>query len=194
MAHVNFNGQDIFISTEETKEQYLAKAESLAKNYETLKEFYSKVFRPTLEEFNGKPLNNRFIMALQVKALDIDENIIIENLNRYNDDKSYLWVSTAYAGNGTAGRLQLSIVEKFYGSDQRLINAAATLHEHKPWRSEHKNKEEELQAMADGCRDTIAHYDDYMQQVADLKERIEKYNQVAWPFHSHISQHVLTTY
>lgn len=193
MAHVNYNGQDVFIGTEETKEQYLAKAEAMAKNYEALKEFFGKVFRPTLHEFNGKPLNSRFIMALQAKALEVDENIIIENVNRYDDNKSYLWVGTTYTG-GTFGKLQLAIEEKFFGSDDRVINAAATLQQNKPWQSGQLTKEEELQAQADSCRESIEKYDDYMIMVCDLKERIEKYNQVAWPFHAHISKHVLQTY
>lgn len=189
MAHVNFNGQNVYISTEESKEQYLEKAEAMAKNYEILKEFFSKVFRPTLEEYNGKPLNNRFIMALQTKALDVNENIYIDNVNRYDDYKSYLWVST-----GLAGRLQLEIVEKFEGSDERVINAAATLYNNKPWRQGQLTKEDELQALADACRESIEKYDIYMEQVADLKQRIENYNKVAWIFHTHISNNVLQTY
>ena len=191
MATINFNGQDINIWTEESKEQYCVKAENMAKNYEALKEFMSKVFRPIIDEFNGKQANNRFVLALQQKALEVDESIIVEGLNRYDDNRSSISVSTTHI-EGMAGRLVLFICEKHAGSDQRLINAAATLHDCKP--SFKDSKEQELQELADSIRETITNYDQNMLLVAELKTLLDKYNHLAWPFHSHINKYELNVY
>jgi len=193
MATINYNGQDIWICTEENKEQFQLKAYALAKNYDVLKEFFTKVFRPIIKQYHGKALNNRFMLALQQGALEIDENIIVDNLNRYDDGVSYLRVSTTYPGEGTTlGHLQLCIVEKFADSTERLINSAATMQRNKPWKGD--TKEDEIQAMADGCRDAIEHYDEYMQQVAELKQMVDKYNQLSFCFHQHISKNFLQAY
>ena len=191
MTTITVNNEKVNIFTNETKEEFIKKAKNLAKHYEALKEFYAKVFRPVLEAYNGKPANNRFVLALQQGALEIDENILVGNIHNYDDGHSTMTIETTYAGSGSHWLL-LGIEQKHFGTDERTINAAATLHHNRPWRAD--SKEQELQDMADGCRKSIEHYDEYMEQVADLKLRIDKYNKVSSCFHQHISKYVLDTY
>ena len=191
MATINFNGQDVWVGTNETKEQFAVKAEQKAKNYEALSKFWQQVFKPVLRDFNGKALNNRFIVALQQKALEVDENIVIGSLNKQQDNTSYLHVETTYADWNSA--ITICIVEQWAGSDERLINEAATRQRNKGWRN-NETKEQELLAMADGCRRSIEHYDDYMQQVAQLRQLLDKYNEVPTCFHQHIVRDFLHTY
>lgn len=191
MTTITVNNEQVNIFTNETKEQFIEKANNLAKHYEALKEFYAKVFRPVVHQFHGKQANTRFVLALQQGAMDVDENILVGNISNYEDGHSSLTISTTYAGEGYHWLL-LSIEQKHFGTEDRSINSAATLRRNKPIYQD--SKEQELQDMADGCRDSIEHYDEYMEQVADLKQRIDKYNKVASCFHQHIMRDTLTTY
>ena len=51
------------------KEQFINEAEQKAKNYEALSKFYALVFKPTVQEFHGKPLNNRFVLLLPAEGI-----------------------------------------------------------------------------------------------------------------------------
>jgi len=191
MAQITVNNEQVSIFTNESKEEFIEKAKGLAKHYEALKEFYAKVFRPTITAYHGKPANNRFVLALQQGAMEVDENIMVGSLNNYEDGHSTLTISTTYADSGSHWLL-LGIEQKHADTDERTINSAATLHYNRGWRTD--SKEQELQNMADGCRDSIEHYDEYMEQVAELKQRIDKYNKISSCFHQHISKYVLDTY
>ena len=191
MTTITVNNEQVNIFTNETKEEFIKKAKNLAKHYEVLKDFYAKVFRPVVHQYHGKPANNRFVLALQQGAMEIDENIMVGSVSNYDDGHSSIRIETTYAGSGSSWLL-LGIEQKHFGTEERSINAAATLRYNKPWRAD--SKEQELQDMADGCRDSIEHYDEYMEQVADLKQRIDKYNQVSFCFHQHIMRDTLTTY
>ena len=191
MAHININGKDIFVNMKGDKEQFINEAEQKAKNYEALSKFYALVFKPTVQEFHGKPLNNRFVLALQQRALDVDENIIIGSTNRYDDGTSYMNVSTSYVENSYNSSINLSIEEKFAGSDKRLINSAATLHRNLPWRKD-MTKEEELLAMAEDCRESARQYDECLRRTAELHETIEQWrNSVPANFRYAIEQYYL---
>ncbi len=195
MAFIKVNNQDVFVNTNETKEQFIEKAQKEAKGYELLKQFYVQVFEPVINKFNGKPLNNRFVMALQTAALDLDENITISNVTKFEDGTSYIHVNTGGESDYSYNHAYtLYIVEKFAGSDKRLINSAATIRRNQPYSKDRKTKADELQYLADSCKASIEHYDEYMAQVAGLKQLIDQYNQVPYCFHSHINRDFLYTY
>jgi hypothetical protein len=100
-------------------------------------------------------------------------------------------VSTSYVENSYNSSINLSIEEKFAGSDQRLINSAATLHRNLPWRKD-KTKEEELLAMAEDCRESARQYDECLRRTAELHETIEQWrNSVPANFRYAIEQYYL---
>ena len=169
MAHININGKDIFVNMKGDKEQFINEAEQKAKNYEALSKFYALVFKPTVQEFHGKPLNNRFVLEMNENSLNAD----------YDSDVAK---SKIFAGSG---------FKKFAGSDQRLINSAATLHRNLPWRKD-KTKEEELLAMAEDCRESARQYDECLRRTAELHETIEQWrNSVPANFRYAIEQYYL---
>lgn len=197
MAWYDING--ISVWTNKDSEEFKKEAEQWAKNYEALKEYFTKGVRPVFEKYAGKPYNNRFVLALQAAALEIDENIVFGYSGRYDNGEYYHNVGTTYAGNSASGSLTLHVVtedvtDKKTGETVKIINAAASLRSMKPWKPEHKDKEQELQEMADGCRRCIKDYDEFMAIAADCKKAVKRYNELPWIFHSYIHADDLKAY
>ena len=71
--------------TELSKEAFIARVENQVSRREELLRYYNKVFLPTLQKFDGKVYNKRFITALQNECNELQyvrpleyEHVIVE--------------------------------------------------------------------------------------------------------------------
>lgn len=195
MAWYDING--ISVWTNMDSEKFKQEAELWVKNYEALKEYFTKGVRAIYQKYAGKPYNNRFVLELQAAALNIDENIVFGCSGQYDNGVFYHRVGTTYAGISGSGSMTLHVVtedvtDKKTGETVKVINAAASMHSMKPWKAE--TVEDELQQQADNCRRCITDYDEFMAIAADCKKAVKRYNELPWVFHSYIHAEDMKAY
>ena len=157
------------METHKTKEQFIKDCEMRIANRNTLVDFYNKVYLPTLQKFDGKVYNKRFINALQTEAKKVSEmmsvygeeyHIIIEFQNHQFNYKD---CETLYVGckRNEEGRINY----------QATINDATF----KAWVDNFKLYTLEYQ-------NAIDNYDDYMAVANAMEQAVKAYNSLPSPF------------
>ena len=157
------------METHKTKEQFIKDCEMRIEHRNALVDFYNKVYMPTLQKFDGKVYNKRFINALQTEAKKISEmmcvydeeyHIIISFQNykfNYNDCEN-LYVGCK---KNEEGRIDY----------QATINDATF----KAWVDNFKLYTLEYQ-------NAIDNYDDYMTVANAMEQAVKAYNSLPSPF------------
>ena len=146
--------------TELSKEAFIAKVESQVKRREELLRYYNKVFIPTLQKFDGKVYNKRFITALQNECNELQyvrpleyEHVIVEmraSRTPYTDHEDiYLMVKL-----NSEGRID--------------YEASTTDRTGRAWITN-------FQLDTDALRTIINSYDEYMKIAESVRDAIETF-------------------
>lgn len=146
-----------------TKEAYIAKAENQIARREALVKFYNEAYLPTLKKFDGKVYNKRLITALRNEATEL-----MYIREKENDSIVVELRSSKYAYNDYE-----SIHCMIKLNDGGRIDYEATVNDviGKKWIENHKTYTEEL-------RNSILHYDKYIEVCDKLRAAIENYKNV----------------
>lgn len=156
------------METNKTKEQFIQDCEMRIEHCNTLVKFYNEVYLPTLQKFDGKVYNKRFINALQTEAQKMnkmmsvydEEYHIIISLQNYKFN--YKDCENLYVGcKKVDGRIDY----------QATINDATF----KAWVDNFKLYTLEYQ-------NAIDNYDDYMVVANAMEQAVKAYNSLPSPF------------
>lgn len=136
-------------------------------------EFYNRIFLPTLQNFDGKVYNIRFIKALReangdeliwVRELKNNDNIIVEKRfekHTYND-------------------YELMHLKVVINKEGRIDAAASVMDElGKKWMENFKEYTDEMLSI---CED----YDFYLEKAENVRKAIEEYSKVPHVFRENI--------
>jgi len=153
------------------KQSFIEKVENQIERRNFLLSFYNDIYLPTLQKFNGKVYNKRFINALREYAdestciYELENNYI--RVQRSRDKFSYTDYDDIYI------ILELS-------SDNRIdANASITHPIGQKWLTS-------FQEYTDELRSTINNYDKYMTIAEELQECIDKYAKIPSAFRENI--------
>lgn len=166
------------METHKTKEQFIKDCEMRIANRNTLVDFYEKVYLPTLQKFDGKVYNKRFINALQTEAKKISEMMSIYDeeyhiiISFQNYKYNYKDCENLYVGcKKVDGRIdyQATIDDKTF----------------KAWVDHFKLYTLDFQ-------NAINNYDDYMAVANAMEQAVKAYNSLPSPFKGNINKNYIS--
>ena len=153
------------------KQLFIEKVETKIERRNSLLSFYKDVYLPTLQKFNGKVYNKRFINALRECADDLTCIRDLEydhiRIQRRRDKFSY----TEYE--------EMYILLKLDGDKRIDADASITDPMGQKWLNSFQEYNDEL-------RSTINNYDKYMTIAEELQKCIYKYSEIPTEFRENI--------
>ena len=169
--------------TKKNKEQFIEEMEKRINLNEQLNTFYNEIYLPTLQKFDGKVYNIRFIKALREQAQNLNNLIWVKELDsknaieiqlrysqyNYNDNET-LWTKLVLTKDGRIS-YELSINDDL--GKQWLENF-----------NEHKNTYQ----MA------IDNYDQYMTIAEQLEKALDLYNKLPHTFRNNLDTQWMVIY
>ena len=161
--------------TNKNKEQFIEEMKQRINLREQLNSFYNEIFLPTLQKFDGKVYNVRFIKALReqadkcnklmwIKELDYNKGIEIQlrhHQYNYNDYES-LWVKLVLTNEGRIS-YELTINDEIG----------------KKWLENFNEYKNEYQMAIDN-------YDQYMTIAEQLEKALQTYNKLPHSFRNNL--------
>lgn len=158
--------------TKRTKEQMIERLKKQTAHRNDLLGFYNRVFLPTLQKFDGKVYNVRFIKAL--REANIDELIWVRELE--NNDHIIVEKRFEKHTYNDCEQMYLKVVIK-----EGRIDASASVMDElgKKWMENFKKYTDEMLSI---CED----YDSYLEKAEDVRKAIEEYSKVPHVFRENI--------
>ena len=158
--------------TQKTKEQFIQRMEQQIQNLTELLNFYNNVYLPTLQKFDGKVYNKRFINALKeqitnklmfVKDRERDEIIIGIRFTEYNYNDYNSMFCKLLVNNEFRVDYNATINDKI---GQKWI--------------------ENLSTEIEQIKLIISNYDEYITVTQKLQEHINNYSNLPYQFRENI--------
>ena len=166
------------METHKTKEQFIQDCKMRIANRNTLVKFYEEVYLPTLQKFDGKVYNKRFINALKTEAQNMDKMMSI-----YDGEYHIIISFQNYKFN-------YKDCESLYVGCKKVddrINYQATIEDStfNAWVDNFKLYTLEYQ-------NAIDNYDDYMAVANAMEEAVKAYNSLPSPFKANCDKRYLS--
>jgi hypothetical protein len=155
-----------------TKEQYLSEVSTIITNRNDLTKFRKEVIEPAIVKFNGKVLNARF-----TKAISSDEKSIYSKITSTNEHAVCISV-TKYA----QPKEEIMWLEIQLNNGGRIVGETEMS---KKWSDGFDNTTSAYLSLNDN-------YDKYMETVVELKNAIEKFNDLPSVFRANIYRNAFT--
>lgn len=169
--------------TNKTKEQFVEEMKKRINLREQLNTFYNEIYLPTLQKFDGKVYNIRFIKALREQAEKLNKLIWVKELDnrdsieiqlRYNEynytDYETLWAKLILTNEGRIS-YELTINDEMG----------------KKWLENFNEYKNEYQMAIDN-------YDQYMTIAEQLEKALETYNKMPHIFRNHLDTQWMRIY
>lgn len=169
--------------TNKTKEQFVEEMKKRINLREQLNTFYNDIYLPTLQKFDGKVYNIRFIKALREQAEKLNKLIWVKELDnrdsieiqlRYNEynytDYETLWAKLILTNEGRIS-YELTINDEMG----------------KKWLENFNEYKNEYQMAIDN-------YDQYMTIAEQLEKALETYNKMPHTFRNHLDTQWMRIY
>ena len=169
--------------TKKNKEQFIEEMKKRINLREQLNSFYNDIYIPTLQKFDGKVYNIRFIKALREQAQKLNNLMLIKELdnknaieiqiryNQYNyNDYEALWAKLVLTKEGRIS-YELSIND-YLG---------------KKWIASFNEYQNEYQRAIDN-------YDQYMTIAEQLEKAVETYNKMPHAFRNNMDTEWMRIY
>ena len=169
--------------TKKNKEQFIEEMEKRINLNEQLNTFYNEIYLPTLQKFDGKVYNIRFIKALREQAQKLNNLMLIKELdnknaieiqiryNQYNyNDYEALWAKLVLTKEGRIS-YELSIND-YLG---------------KKWIASFNEYQNEYQRAIDN-------YDQYMTIADQLEKALNVYNNLPQTFRNNLNTQWMVIY
>ena len=161
--------------TKKNKEQFIEEMKKRINLNDQLNTFYNEIYIPTLQKFDGKVYNIRFLKALREQAVKFNNLILVKELDykngieiqlrysqyNYNDNET-LWAKLVLTKEGRIS-YELSINDELGKKWLENFN-------------EHKNRYQ----MA------IDNYDQYMTIAEQLEQALDIYNKLPYTFRDNL--------
>lgn len=154
-----------------SKEQFIARVEKKIATRKELLDFYHRVYLPTLQKFDGKVYNIRFIKALRdanndeltwVRELEYDQIIVEKRLKKHN----YTDVEQLYI--------------RFLLSDGRVdMNKSIMDEVGKKWMQGFEDYTKELEQI-------IVNYDTYMNKCEEVRKILNEFKEIPHEFRCNV--------
>ncbi len=169
--------------TKKNKEQFIEEMKKRINLREQLNSFYNDIFIPTLQKFDGKVYNIRFIKALREQAQKLNNLMLIRELdnknaieiqiryNQYNyNDYEALWAKLVLTKEGRIS-YELSINDELG----------------KKWIASFNEYQNEYQRAIDN-------YDQYMTIADQLEKALNTYNNLPQTFRNNLNTQWMLIY
>lgn len=152
-----------------TKAEFVAYTKRQIEMRATLDRFYNEVYLPTLQKFNGKVYNIRFIKALREK---ISEDVPMRVCERDNNEIE-IRIGAIYSDSQSIYAPCVDNAEGRIDYNASLnSNIAKRLDKRAEYNAEYEN--------------AIERYDEYLAMARDLERRIDEYNKLSYVFRYNI--------
>lgn len=168
--------------TKKNKEQFIEEMKKRINLREQLNTFYNDIYLPTLNKFDGKVYNIRFIKALREQAEKLNNLIYVKELDNTNTIKIQIKLSYNYTDYETLW-VKLILTKEGRISYELTINDELG----KEWLVNFNKYKNEYQRAIDN-------YDQYMTIVEQLEKAIETYNKMPHIFRNNIDTQWMRIY
>ena len=168
--------------TKKNKEQFIEEMKKRINLREQLNTFYNDIYLPTLNKFDGKVYNIRFIKALREQAEKLNNLIYVKELDNTNTIKIQIKLSYNYTDYETLW-VKLILTKEGRISYELTINDEIG----KKWLENFNKYKNEYQRAIDN-------YDQYMTIVEQLEKAIETYNKMPHIFRNNIDTQWMRIY
>lgn len=168
--------------TKKNKEQFIEEMKKRINLREQLNTFYNDIYLPTLNKFDGKVYNIRFIKALREQAEKLNNLIYVKELDNTNTIKIQIKLSYNYTDYETLW-VKLILTKEGRISYELTINDEIG----KEWFVNFNKYKNEYQMAIDN-------YDQYMTIAEQLEKAIETYNKMPHTFRNNIDTQCMRIY
>ena len=168
--------------TKKNKEQFIEEMKKRINLREQLNTFYNDIYLPTLNKFDGKVYNIRFIKALREQAEKLNNLIYVKELDNTNTIKIQIKLSYNYTDYETLW-VKLILTKEGRISYELTINDEIG----KKWLENFNKYKNEYQRAIDN-------YDQYMTIAEQLEKAIETYNKMPHIFRNNIDTQWMRIY
>ena len=161
--------------TNKTKQQFIEEMKQRINLREQLNSFYNEIFLPTLQKFDGKVYNVRFIKALREQAQKLNNLMLIREL----DNKNAIEIQIRY--NQYNYNDYEALWAKLVLTNEGRISYELTINDEigKKWIENFNEYKNEYQMAIDN-------YDQYMTIAEQLEKALQTYNKLPHSFRNNL--------
>lgn len=169
--------------TKKNKEQFIEEMKKRINLREQLNTFYNDIYLPTLQNFDGKVYNIRFIKALREQAQKLNNLIWVKEL----DNRDTIEIQLRYNEYNYADYETLCV--KLILTNEGRISYELTINDEmgKKWLESFNEYKDEYQMAIDN-------YEKYMTIAEQLEKALETYNKMPHTFRNNLDTQWMRIY